>query len=74
MHSSDSIGDRRQFLMTNLAVGFALAVQPISAQTISTDTTGLTGGEVKIPSSDGEIPAYRAMPEKGHKHPIVLVV
>jgi carboxymethylenebutenolidase len=65
---------RRKFVVTSLAAGFALAVEPISAQTITTDTTGLVAGEVKIPTSDGEMPAYRAMPEKGTSFPVVLVV
>lgn len=34
---------RREFVAGSLAAGFALAVQPVSAQTmITTDTTGLT--------------------------------
>jgi hypothetical protein len=37
---------RRGFVMTSLAAGFALAAQPISAQTITTDTKGLEAGEV----------------------------
>ena len=53
---------RRGFVMTSLAAGFALSAQPVSAQTISTDTKGLEAGEVKIPVSDGEVPAYRACP------------
>jgi carboxymethylenebutenolidase len=66
---------RRNFFVTSLAAGFALAVQPISAQTaITTDTTGLIAGEVKIPTKDGEVPAYRAMPAKGKNFPVVLVV
>jgi carboxymethylenebutenolidase len=65
---------RREFVMTSLAAGFALAVQPISAETITTDTKGLEAGEVKIPVKDGEIPAYRAMPEKGGPFPTVLVI
>lgn len=66
---------RREFVMTMLASGFALAVRPIAAQTaITTDTTGLTAGEVKIPVADGAIPAYRAMPAKGGKFPTVVVV
>jgi carboxymethylenebutenolidase len=65
---------RREFVVTTLASGFALAVQPVSAQTITTDTNGLIAGEVKIPVADGEIPAYRAMPEKGKSFPVVLVV
>ncbi|MCS6873088.1 MAG: dienelactone hydrolase family protein [Acidobacteriota bacterium] len=70
--------NRREFLVTSiLAAGtYAVAVEPIHSQTkITTDSKGLITGEVKIPVSGGEIPAYRAMPEKrGKKYPIVLVV
>ncbi|MBA3441772.1 MAG: dienelactone hydrolase family protein [Pyrinomonadaceae bacterium] len=66
---------RREFVMTTLIAGFALAVQPIQAQTtITTDTTGLVAGEVKIPTADGQIPAYQAMPATGKSFPVVLVV
>jgi carboxymethylenebutenolidase len=65
---------RREFVVTTLAAGFALAAQPVSAQTITTDTKGLTAGEVKIPTADGEIPGYRAMPAAGKSFPVVLVV
>lgn len=65
---------RREILVTSLAAGFALAVQPVSADTITTDTEGLTAGEVRIPVKDGEIPGYRAMPATGKDLPIVLVV
>jgi len=66
--------NRRQFLVTKLAVGFAMAVSPAGAQTITTDSTGLTAGEVQIPVSGGQIPGYRAMPARGGNFPIVLVV
>jgi carboxymethylenebutenolidase len=66
---------RREFVVTSLAAGFALAVQPVSAETITTDTRGLEAGEVKIPMADGmEIPAYRAMPSEGGPFPVILVV
>jgi carboxymethylenebutenolidase len=65
---------RRQVLVTSLATGFALAVQPVAAGTITTSTEGLEAGEVRIPVADGEIPAYRAMPAQGHDFPVVLVV
>ncbi|HEU4595806.1 MAG TPA: dienelactone hydrolase family protein [Pyrinomonadaceae bacterium] len=66
---------RRRFIVTSLAAGFALAVRPAAGQTvITTDTQGLVAGEVKIPVADGEIPAYRAMPEKGKNFPVALVV
>src|SRR6476619_3721766 len=66
--------NRRSFVVTMLGSGFALAVQPVSAQTITTDANGLDAGEVKIPVKDGEIPAYRAMPAKGNRFPVALVV
>lgn len=66
---------RRDMLVTSLAVGFAAAALPVRADTvITTDTEGLTAGEVKIPVADGEIPAYRAMPASGGPFAIVLVV
>jgi len=66
--------DRRNFLVTSLAAGFALAVEPVSAQTITTDSNGLVAGEIKIPVKDGEIPGYRAMPASGGPFGTVLVV
>ena len=66
---------RRDFVMTTLATGFAAAVQPVAASTqVTTDSAGLTAGEVKIPVKDGEVPAYRAMPAGGKGLPTVLVV
>ncbi len=65
---------RRGFVVTSLATGFALATQPVSAQTITTDTNGLEAGELKIKVADGEIPAYRALPATGGPFPVVLVV
>jgi carboxymethylenebutenolidase len=69
---------RREFVVTTLAAGFALAVQPVSAETITTDAKGLEAGEVKIPTKydgkEGEMPAYRAMPDKGGPFPVIIVV
>ena len=65
---------RRGFMASTLAAGFAFAVRPVSAETITTDTAGLTAGEVRIPTSDGTLPAYRAMPAQGRSWPVVLVV
>jgi carboxymethylenebutenolidase len=65
---------RRSVLVTALAAGFALAVRPTWSATIVTDASGLTAGEVKIPTKDGEIPAYRAMPSEGRAFAAVLVV
>jgi carboxymethylenebutenolidase len=65
---------RREFVVTTLATGFALSVQPVSAQTITTDASGLEAGEVQIPVADGQLPAYRARPAAGGPFPVVLVV
>lgn len=67
--------DRRSFLVSSLGAGFALAVQPVMAQSvIKTDDIGLLAGEVKIPVKDGEMVAYRAEPKGVAKPPVVLVV
>ncbi len=65
---------RRQMVVTSLAAGFAMAVQPVTAATITTSDEGLTAGEVKVPVGDQTIPAYRAMPKSGGPFPVVLVV
>jgi carboxymethylenebutenolidase len=66
---------RRAFAMTTLGAGFALAAQPVSAQTIiTTDAAGLTAGEVRIPVADGHVPAYRAYPAGKLHAPVVLVI
>jgi carboxymethylenebutenolidase len=65
---------RRGFMMSTLAMGFALAVRSVWAETIVTDASGLTAGEVMIPAGDGGIPAYRAMPSQGRLFPVALVV
>ena len=73
-----TIQTRREFVKTTvkttLAAGFALAVQPVSAQTIHTDTKGLVAGEIQIPTSDGHIPGYTARPEGTETFPVILVV
>jgi carboxymethylenebutenolidase len=64
----------RDLVTAWLPQGFAKMVQPIASTTITTDTAGLTAGEVKIQTMTGAVPAYRAAPEKGGKLPLVLVV
>jgi carboxymethylenebutenolidase len=65
---------RRGFLAGAAASGFALAVRPISAQTIITDTKGLIEAAVELPTGDRPIPAYHAFPQTGGPFPVVLVV
>jgi carboxymethylenebutenolidase len=67
--------DRRGFVKTSLGAGFAAAVLPVQAKTmINTDAQGLTAGEIKIPTKDGEMPAYRAQPAGKTGLATVLVV
>jgi len=66
---------RRQVLVQTLSTGFALAVTPVSASALTTDSDGLTAGEIKLATSSGDIPGYRALPLKPKgKLPVVLVV
>jgi carboxymethylenebutenolidase len=65
---------RRQMVVTSLAAGFAMAVQPVTAATITTSAEGIDAGEVKVPVGDHSIPAYRAMPKQDGPFPVVLVV
>lgn len=65
---------RRGFLLAG-AAGFALAAQPIHAQTvIRTDSAGLATGELELPAAGGALPVYFARPEQGNALPTVLVV
>ena len=65
---------RRDFVAISLGSGFAAAVLPVSAQTITTDTAGLTAGPVSIPVGGFTLPAYRAAPAGKSDLPIVLVI
>jgi carboxymethylenebutenolidase len=67
--------DRREMLTASLAVGFAAAAHPVSAQTvIHTNAEGLEEGTVGIPTADRDVPAYYAMPAKPGPFPVVIVV
>ena len=55
---------RRDFVVGGLATaGFALAVQPIQAQSvITTNSNGLVASEINIPTTGRSIPGYCALP------------
>jgi len=66
--------DRRDFIWSALGATAALALsQPASAQVITTDTEGIVGDDVSIPTPTGNLRGYRAMPAKGGPFPVVLV-
>jgi carboxymethylenebutenolidase len=64
----------KELVTSLLPEGFARIVQPVASTAISTDAQGLTAGEVSIQTMTGPVPAYRALPEKGGKLPLLLVV
>lgn len=67
--------DRRGFMTTLGAAGFALAVQPVMAQTvIDTPATGLSHGNATVPVGGDALPVYFARPATGTQLPVVLVV
>ena len=65
---------RRDFVRTAVGSGFAAAVLPVGAQTIRTESGGLTVGEVTVMVGDFRMPAYRAMPAGKTKLPVILVI
>ncbi len=66
--------NRRDFVGTAVGSGFAAAVLPVSAQTITTDTQGLEAGPVTVPVGDFQMPAYAARPAGKKNAPVVLVI
>lgn len=69
-----SVG-RRDVVAGGVAVGFALAAQPIAAQTlITTDADGLDAAMIEVPSFDRSIPAYRARPRGSASAPLVILI
>lgn len=66
---------RRAVIKHTLSSGFALAVAPIATTAQATDAQGLEAGEVKIATTNGQIPAYRAAPlAPKTQAPVLLVV
>lgn len=66
---------RRAMLTSILATGFALAVRPVAATTLSSPKDGLLQGPVEIPVVDGRLPAWRAQPQQAASPlPVVLVI
>jgi len=67
--------NRRSFIATGLATGFALSAGPVVAQTaISTSSEGLDTQDIKVSVDGGEMPGYAAMPAKPGKRAVVIVV
>ncbi|ERE19851.1 dienelactone hydrolase family protein [Pseudogulbenkiania ferrooxidans] len=66
---------RRSFLAGAGSLGFALAVQPIAASTILTDSRQLQTGHPDIDTGKGTMPGYYARPAEGNgPWPLVIVI
>jgi carboxymethylenebutenolidase len=67
---------RRGFFMSAsaaAAAGYTLAAGPVRAQTVKTDTTGLTAGDAKVKVTGGDMPVYFAKPANATNPPVILV-
>ena len=64
----------RDLVTALLPQGYAKIVQPIASTAIATDDKGLVAGEVQMQTMTGAVPAYRALPDRNGKFPLVLVV
>ena len=65
---------RREFIQTAVGVGFAAAVLPVSAQTITTPSDGLLTETITLTINGTAVPVYRAQPLEGKNLPVVLVI
>ena len=68
---------RRDFMAGSVASGFALAAQPVTAQTIvHTNDWGMTARMIQVPTENGNIPAYYAVPgyARSPSHPSALPI
>ncbi|MBL8447894.1 MAG: dienelactone hydrolase family protein, partial [Zoogloeaceae bacterium] len=67
--------DRRDFLVSATAAGFALAAGPVMAATaITTPSEGLSTKQIALPVQGGRLPVYLAQPARATHLPTVLVV
>jgi carboxymethylenebutenolidase len=67
--------DRRQVMAgTMAAAGYAMAVQPVEAATITTDSAGLDIATLEFTTGDRTLPAYRARPAGKTNLPVIIVV
>ena len=54
--------------------GYAITADPVLAQAIKTDTSGIVAGDQQVKIGDYSMPVYEARPESGSSHPIVIVI
>ncbi|MFM9972643.1 MAG: dienelactone hydrolase family protein [Burkholderiales bacterium] len=67
--------DRRGFIASSVAAGFAVSAGPLMAQqVIKTPADGLDVGDAQIPVAPGYLPVYFAAPKAPGKYPVVMVI
>ena len=71
---STQVSRRAAIAGTAAFAGYALAVQPVSASTVTTDTNGLDAGMTTFATGGLRMNAYRAKPAGKRNLPVVLVV
>ena len=64
---------RREFVTKAALAGFALAVLPLAASAITTDSSGIMDEDIFIPVGNEKIPAYQAMPKGKGPFPVLLI-
>lgn len=72
--ASTQVSRRAAIAGTAAFAGYALAVQPVSASTIVTDTNGLDAGMTNFATGNLRMNAYRAKPAGKRNLPVILVV
>ncbi len=71
---STQVSRRAALAGTVAFAGYALAAQPVSASTITTDANGLDAGMVTFMTGSLRMNAYRARPAGKRNLPVILVV
>ncbi|POZ62697.1 dienelactone hydrolase family protein [Chromobacterium alticapitis] len=66
--------NRRHLLAAAGCLGFALAVQPVAASVIHTDSQALETGIPDIDTANGIMPGYFAKPANAKSHPPLVIV
>ena len=56
------------------AAGYCLAAEPVLAQAIKTDTTGIQAGDATVKIGNYDLPVYYAQPASGAPAPIILTI
>ena len=64
----------RRLALGAMGAGFALALRPVAASTIVTDTEGLVTEDIMFKVNWDHAPAYVARPAAEGRHPVVILV